>query len=314
MENKIVIESIDVGKRLDQFLQEKLTDFSRAHIQNAILKGQVKIIRNSKILENNEKNNKKSLKNGEKLKINDNILYFFEEPKEIDLKPENLFLDIIYEDDDLAVINKPQGLVVHPCSSCRDKTLVNGLLYQIKNLSGINGEIRPGIVHRIDKDTCGLLLVAKNDKSHFDLSKQIANKTCSRKYLALIEGSFKNPDGVVETLIGRDIKNRKRMAVVKENGRIAITEYKTVDSFKNYSLVEFSLKTGRTHQIRVHSKFLNHPIVGDLIYGGADKFGLNGQFLCAYKISFIHPTTKKNMEFQIELPDKFKKIINNLDK
>jgi 23S rRNA pseudouridine1911/1915/1917 synthase len=308
MENKIIIEEKDIGKRLDQFLQEKLKEFSRSHIQNAISKGEIFLIRNNKILKNNEK----SLKNGEKLKKNDIISYFFEKPKEINLKPENLSLDIIYEDSDLAIINKPQGLVVHPCVSCPEKTLVNGLLYQIKDLSGINGEIRPGIVHRIDKDTCGLLLIAKNDKAHVELSKQIANKTCSRKYLALIKGSFKNDSGMIETLIGRDKKDRKRMAVVKEDGRIAITEYKTVEKFRDYSLVEFSLKTGRTHQIRVHAKHLNHPIVGDIVYGGIDKFGLKGQFLCAYKIEFIHPTTKEKKIFQIELPENFKKIINDL--
>lgn len=312
MENKIIIDELNIGKRLDQFLQEKLPEFSRAHIQNAISKGEIKLIRKEKILGNNEKNGEKSLKNGEKLKNNDIISYFFEKPKEINLKPENLFLNIVYQDKDLAVINKPQGLVVHPCESCPDNTLVNGLLFQIKDLSGINGVIRPGIVHRIDKDTCGLLLIAKNDKAHIELSKQIASKVCSRKYLALIEGAFKEPNGKVETLIGRDKKDRKRMAVVLENGRLAITEYKTIEYFKNYSLVEFSLKTGRTHQIRVHSKYLNHPIVGDLIYGGADKFGLKGQFLCAYEIAFKHPTTKQEMKFQIELPDNFKQILKNI--
>jgi 23S rRNA pseudouridine1911/1915/1917 synthase len=316
------IEEKDVGERLDKYLENQFKDFSRSHIQNAISKGQVQLIRGNKILKNeasplfkNDKQNNKeglALKNGEKLKKNDKISCFFEKPKEINLKPQDLSLEIIYEDSDLAVINKPQGLVVHPCTSCPNATLVNGLLFQIKDLSGINGEIRPGIVHRIDKDTCGLLIIAKNDKAHVELSRQIANKTCSRKYLGLIEGSLKNDCGVVQTLIGRDKKDRKKMAVVKEGGRVAITEYKTIEYFDGYSLVEFSLKTGRTHQIRVHAKYLNHPIVGDIVYGGINKFGLKGQFLCAYKISFIHPSTKQEMSFEIKLPDNFQNILNDL--
>ncbi len=301
---EITIKENNVGKRLDQFLQETYPEFSRSHIQNAISKATIVLERNGKIL----------LKNGEKLKSGDKIIINITQPKQIDIQPQNMNIDIVYEDADLAVINKPQGLVVHPCTSCPSGTLVNGLLYQIKNLSGINGEIRPGIVHRIDKDTCGLLLVAKNDKAHVELSKQISNKTCSRKYLALIEGTFKEQEGKIQTLIGRDKKDRKKMAVVQENGRVAITEYKTVEYFDKYSLVEFSLKTGRTHQIRVHAKYLNHSIVGDITYGGAEKFGLKGQFLCAYKISFIHPTTLKPMEFEIKLPDNFNKILDLLRK
>ncbi|MDD4110285.1 MAG: RluA family pseudouridine synthase [Clostridia bacterium] len=325
MENKnniILVDDCDVGKRLDQYLQICFPDFTRSHIQNTIERGEITLIRGNKILKNTEiKNNKEqenekiqfnSLKNGEKLKKNDKISYFFEKPREINLKPENLLLDIVYEDDDLAVINKPQGLVVHPCISCPNKTLVNGLLFQIKNLSGINGEIRPGIVHRIDKDTCGLLLVAKNDKAHVDLSRQIASKTCSRKYLALIENTFKEESGTITTQIDRDKKDRKKMAVVSSGGRIAITQYKTKEIFDKYSLVEFSLKTGRTHQIRVHAKYLNRPIVGDVLYGNKDKFGLKGQFLCAYKISFIQPTTKEKMEFEIELPQDFQNILKSL--
>lgn len=304
-ENVILVKDDDVGKRLDQFLQSYFPDLTRSHIQKAIERGEISLLRNNKII----------IKNGEKLRKNDKISYFFEKPREINLEPENLSLDIIYEDDDLAVINKPQGLVVHPCVSCPDKTLVNGLLYQIKNLSGINGEIRPGIVHRIDKDTCGLLLIAKNDKAHVELSRQIANKTCSRKYLALIEGKFKEGSGTIQTQIGRDKKDRKKMAVVLQNGRTAITEYDTKEIFDKYSLVEFSLETGRTHQIRVHAKYLNHPIVGDVLYGKKEnKFGLKGQFLCAYMISFIHPTTKEKMQFKIELPKNFKEILNILRK
>jgi 23S rRNA pseudouridine1911/1915/1917 synthase len=332
VENKINIEQKDVDKRLDLFLQELYPEFSRAHIQNAILSGGIYLLRGSKIfrnLQNEVKKPKKdikkgkekkkdkaeaydSLKNGEKLKVGDLIVCNFGESKKIDLQPQNIDFEIVYEDSDLAVINKPRGLVVHPCLSCTSGTLVNGLLYSLKDLSGINGEIRPGIVHRLDKDTCGLLLVAKNDRAHVELSKQLSEKTCSRKYLALIEGTLKQQSGRIEALIARDKKDRKRMAVVAENGKIAVSEYRTVEYLNGYSLVEFTLKTGRTHQIRVHAKYLNHPIVGDLTYGGADKFGLKGQFLCAYQIAFIHPTTKKQMSFQIDLPDEFKKILENL--
>lgn len=294
----------DKGKRLDFFLQERYPSFSRSHIQNNLKNETSFILRNGK----------KIFKAGEKLRIGDEICFEIEEPKEIEMKAQEVDFEIIYQDGDLAVVNKPQGLVVHPCNSCKENTLVNGLLKEIKDLSGINGELRPGIVHRIDKNTCGLLLVAKNDFAHVELSKQIEKKTCKRKYLALIEGTLKEQEGRIETLIGRDKKDRKKMAVLKEGGKVAITEYKTVEYFKNFSLVEFSLKTGRTHQIRVHAKYLNHPIVGDGEYGGAEKFGLKGQFLCAYKIEFVHPRTKEKMVFEIELPENFKKVLNLLGK
>ena len=283
-------------------MQEKFPDFSRSNIQNNLKKETAFLIRNGK----------KIFKAGETLRVLDEIVFEAEPPKEINVKAQKVSFEIIYQDSDLAVVNKPQGVVVHPCNSCKENTLVNGLLSEIKDLSGINGELRPGIVHRIDKNTCGLLLVAKNDFAHVELSKQIAEKTCKRKYLALIEGTLKNQSGRLETFLGRDKKNRKRMAVVSEaekDARLAITEYETKEYFKNYSLVEFSLKTGRTHQIRVHAKHLNHPIVGDSEYGGVERFGLVGQFLCAYKIEFVHPRTNKVMRFEIELPDNFQKIL-----
>lgn len=294
----------DKGKRLDFFLQERYPNFSRSHIQNNLKNESSFILRNGK----------KIFKAGENLRLGDQIVFEIEKPKEIEIKAQKVDFEIVFQDSDLAVVNKPQGLVIHPCNSCKENTLVNGLIGEIKDLSGINGELRPGIVHRIDKNTCGLLLVAKNDFAHNDLSKQIAEKTCKRKYLALIEGTLKEQEGRIETLIGRDKKDRKKMAVLKEGGKTAITEYRTVEYFDGYSLVEFSLKTGRTHQIRVHAKHLNHPIVGDKEYGGAEKFGLLGQFLCAYKIEFVHPRTKEKMFFEIQLPEKFKKILNSLRK
>lgn len=303
------ISEEDFGKRLDIFLQEKLSDFSRSHIQNSIKSEESYILRNGK----------KLTKSGELLKPGDQVFCVVNPPKQVQIKPEKVDFEIIYQDEDVAVINKPQGVVVHPCASCPDGTLVNGLLNEISDLSGINGELRPGIVHRIDKDTCGLLLIAKNDKAHVELSKQIEKKTCSRKYLGLIEGTLKEQEGTVETLIGRDNKDRKKMKAfpLSDSGRnlkLAVTNYRTVEYFKNYSLIEFSLKTGRTHQIRVHAKYLNHPLVGDKTYGGAKKFGLKGQFLCAYKIKFVHPTTKNEMEFEIDLPENFSKILENLRK
>lgn len=292
---KTIITEKEKGKRLDSFLQEILPNFSRSNIQNNLKTGNSFLSRGGKIIK----------KAGESLRVGDEIIFEVTPPKQVKLLPQEVEFEIIYQDEDLAVINKPQGVVVHPCSSCKSGTLVNGLLKQIKDLSGINGELRPGIVHRIDKNTCGLLLVAKNDFAHVSLSKQISEKVCLRRYIALIEGAFKEPEGCIETLIGRDKKNRKKMAAYliesnMPNCKVAITEYKTVEYFKNYSLVEFSLKTGRTHQIRVHSKFLNHPIVGDSTYGGVERFGLKGQFLCAYKIEFIHPRTQEKKSFEID--------------
>lgn len=307
MEFKILED--DLGKRLDVFLQEKFPNFSRSHIQNSIKKEDSYILRNCK----------KLTKSGEIIKKGDQIFSVVNPPKEVEIRPEKVDFEIVYQDEDLAVINKPQGVVVHPCSSCPGGTLVNGLVFQLDDLSGINGELRPGIVHRIDKNTCGLLLIAKNDFAHVELSKQIAEKTCSRKYLGLIEGAFREQEGTVETLIGRDPKDRKKMKAFplsdcSKNLKRAVTDYRTVEYLKDFSLIEFSLRTGRTHQIRVHAKYLNHPIAGDEVYGGAKKFGLYGQFLCAYKIKFVHPKTKQEMEFEIELPEKFSKILENLRK
>ena len=306
---EILIKEEDLGKRLDVFLLGRFPNLSRNNIQNNLKSENSFLLRKGK----------KFFKPGEILKSGDVVFFNPLEPKAVSTKPQDIPFEIVYEDDDLAVVNKPQGVVVHPCLSCPEGTLVNGLLLKIKNLSSINGEIRPGIVHRLDKQTCGLMLIAKNDFAHANLSKQISEKTCKRKYLGLIEGAFKQPEGSIETLIGRDRKDRKRMAAfplsdTSKGLKRAKTNYKTVEYYNGYSLVEFSLETGRTHQIRVHSKFLNHPIVGDLTYGGAKKFGLSGQMLCAHKISFTHPRTKENLEFEIQLPENFLKILNNLKK
>lgn len=289
----------DVKTRLDSFLYELDNRFTRSHYKNLIEEGHVLV-------------NSKKVKAGYALKLNDVVSVEMIPARPIETLPQNIPLDIVYEDEDLAVINKPKGMVVHPANGNWDGTLVNALLYNIKDLSGINGEIRPGIVHRLDKDTSGLLVVAKNDFAHVALSKQIADKTCKRIYLALVIGNMPNDSGVVANYLGRDPKNRLRYAVVDNGGKYAETHYKVLTRYKDYSLVEFELKTGRTHQIRVHCKYLNHPIVGDDLYGGKSKFKTDGQMLHAYKLSFYHPRTNKYMEFEAQLPEYFQKILSNL--
>lgn len=237
------------------------------------------------------------------------------EPQRLDLTPQDIPIEIVYEDDDIAVINKPQGLTVHAGSGNLTGTLVNALLYRLKSLSSINGVIRPGIVHRIDKDTSGLLVVAKNDTAHLSLSAQIADKSCCREYLALCEGIYKDDTGTVETYIGRHPTDRVKMAVVpKDRGRLAVTDYEVVKRYaKGYTLVRFRLKTGRTHQIRVHCRYLGHPIVGDPVYGSKkQKFRLNGQLLHAWRLTLAHPATGERMTFEAPLPDYFREVLGVL--
>ena len=298
-EENFLIENEGVGERLDIFLQHKFPSFSRSHIKNMIEKNCVFV-------------NGKQVKSGYKLRENDKISVTIKAPEKISTEEEDVPFDIVYEDDDVVVVNKPQGLVVHPCTSTKCGTLVNGLLHRVKNLSGINGVLRPGIVHRLDKDTSGLLVVAKNDKAHIALQEQIKNKTCKRIYLAVLTGNLKEDSGEIVTKIARDKKDRKKMAVA-DIGREAITNYRVLERFKDVCLVEFSLKTGRTHQIRVHAKYLNHPVVGDKVYGKEVK-GLNGQLLHAYKLSFIHPTTGKEVSFTAPLPDYFENYLQKLRK
>lgn len=291
MIENIITNEDQKGLRLDVFLLEKHPEFSRSHIKNLIEKGLVKV-------------NGKVVKAGYALKNGENIEIEVQKPEAISTDAEDVDFEIVYQDEDLAVINKPQGLVVHPCSSTKSGTLVNGLLYKIKDLSGINGQLRPGIVHRLDKDTSGLLVVAKNDFAHVRLAEQIKNKTCHRNYLAVLDGNLKENEGRIETFIKRDPKDRMKMSV-QGSGRVAITDFKVLKRFEKCCLVEFALQTGRTHQIRVHSKYLNHPIVGDRLYGKEVK-GLAGQLLHAYKISFVHPRSGELMTFEADLPDYFK--------
>ena len=296
---KYEVNEQDVKKRLDMLILEKFPNLTRSRIKNLIDSGE--------ILLNGEK-----VKSGEKVRKGEIISINIIEDQPLNAKAENIDFEIVYEDKDLLVINKPQGLVVHPCSSTKTGTLVNGLLAKVTDLSGINGVLRPGIVHRLDKNTSGLMLVAKNDFAHLSLAKQIKDKTCKRKYLALLEGNLKEDSGRIETYLDRSKKDRKKIAV-SETGKLAITDYKVIQRFQKNCLVEFSLLTGRTHQIRVHSAYLNHPVVGDDVYGRGEK-DLMGQLLHSYKITFIHPRTGEELTFETDLPEYFKKYLFKLKK
>ncbi len=286
-------------KRLDLFVCEN-TELTRSRVKKLVEDGKITL-------------NGKPCKAGDSLKAGDVIDIVIEEPLKLDLTPQNIGIEIVYQDDDLAVINKPQGLTVHAGGGTNGGTLVNALLYHLDKLSSINGVIRPGIVHRIDKDTSGLLVVAKNDLAHLSLAKQIQQKTCKRIYLALVEGAPKCDNGLIDTLITRSDKDRKLMTVSTVKGRQAITEYTVIKKYQGFSLVEFSLKTGRTHQIRVHCKHINTPIVGDKKYGSKkQKFDLEGQLLHAHKLIFTHPRTGKEMVFTAPLPDYFEKVLSKL--
>lgn len=284
--------------RVDVYLARQL-DFTRSHVKKLCDDGFLTV-------------NGKSAKSNKVLKNGDVVEIVLPENKNLDVEPCDMPLNIVYQDNDIAVIDKPQGLTVHAGSGTNGDTLVNALLYHLDNLSGINGVIRPGIVHRIDKNTSGLLVVAKNDNAHLALAKQLEDKTCHRNYIALLEGVLKTDKGTIDTFIGRSTKDRTKMAVTS-SGRNAITDYKVIKRYTSYTLCEFSLRTGRTHQIRVHAKHLGHPIVGDKEYGFKNqKFNLNGQLLHAYKLEFVHPSTEKKVSFTSELPDYFNKILKGL--
>ncbi len=299
-ESKIAVSESNVGLRLDVFLGSYCKE-SRSHIKNLIEKGNVTV--NCDVVK----------KAGYTLKLGDEIAVMQEEIKQLDLTPRNLPIDIIYEDDDIAVINKAQGMVVHPAAGSYDNTLVNALLYHLKSLSSINGVVRPGIVHRLDKDTSGLLVVAKNDFAHISLQQQIASKSAKRYYYALVDGVVNKDEGIIRNFIDRSSKDRKLMAVSRNNsGREAITLYKVVERFPNYTFMEYELKTGRTHQIRVHSKHMGHTVVGDKQYGGSNKFCLNGQLLHAHKLVLTHPRSGEIMTFSAPLPNYFLQVLNAL--
>ncbi|MDP9751622.1 RluA family pseudouridine synthase [Thermoanaerobacter pentosaceus] len=298
--DKVVLqgEKEDEGKRIDVFLAAEL-DYTRSYIKKLIVDELVFV-------------NGKTVKPSYKVKENDEVVVNIPEAEKIDVLPENIPLDILYEDDDIIVINKPQGMVVHPAPGNYSGTLVNALLYHCKNLSGINGILRPGIVHRLDKDTSGVMVVAKNDKAHISLSNQIKERSVFKKYVAIVEGVIKDEEGKIEAPIGRHPVDRKKMAVI-EDGRYALTLYKVLERFKENTLIEAVIKTGRTHQIRVHMAFIGHPVVGDPVYGfKKQKFKLKGQALHSRVLGFIHPTKGVYMEFEAPLPEYFKKLIEIL--
>jgi 23S rRNA pseudouridine1911/1915/1917 synthase len=300
METKefIVDENLE-NTRLDLFLSQQMEDKSRSYIQGLIEKSHVKV-------------NGIAKKSNYKLKLKDKVHIVVPDPVGLNIESEDIPLDIVYEDSDVIVVNKPQGMVVHPASGIYTGTLVNALLKHCKDLSGINGVTRPGIVHRIDKDTSGVLVVAKNDRAHNKLAEQFKDHSMTRSYVALVEGILKKDEGTVDAALGRHPVERIKISVLKD-GKRAVTHYKVLEKFKNNTLVECVLETGRTHQIRVHMAHIGHPLVGDPVYGyKKQKFNLNGQMLHAQKLGFIHPSTNEYIQFESDLPDYFKKIINIL--
>ena len=296
---KLYVSSETAGARIDKWLSDNIDDLSRSSIQRMLK-------------ENNILINSQSVSKNYKLQTNDVIDINIPEPKELDVIPQNIPVDIVYEDDDLLVVNKPKGMVVHPAAGNPDGTLVNALLYHCKGrLSSINGVIRPGIVHRIDKYTSGLLIVAKTDKAHTNLAKQIKEHSFKREYVGIVCGRMSDENGTVNAPIGRHKLNRKKMCVTDKNSKKAITHYEVLETFDKYSLLKFRLETGRTHQIRVHMSYIGHPILGDDVYGKSFK-GIDGQCLHAKKIGFVHPTTEEYMEFDSELPEYFDNILKKV--
>lgn len=296
---ELIVQDLTDKTRLDVFLAQE-TGWTRSQVKLQIDCGKVFV-------------NEKVQKSGFLVKNNDKIKLFFEK-NALDSKaePENIPLNIVFEDNDFAIINKPQGMVVHPAPGAYNHTLVNALLFHFESLSKEGDLVRPGIVHRIDKDTSGLLVVAKNDKAHASLAAQIAEHSCRRHYIALLEGNLKDDNGRIETFIGRSEKDRKIMAV-KNEGKVAITNYNVIKRFKDYCLVEFVLETGRTHQIRVHAKHLGHPIVGDKTYGFKNqRFNLDGQLLHAYKLELTHPTSGERKTFECGIPDYFESLLKKI--
>lgn len=297
------IETDDVNKRVDVFLNEEMEDVSRSALQKNIEKGNITV------------NGEKISKNY-KLRLGDIVEAELPPPENIDIVLEDIPLDIMYEDDDLIVINKPQNMVVHPAPGHYTGTLVNALMFHCgDNLSGINGVLRPGIVHRIDKDTSGVLVIAKSDLAHKGLSEQLAEHSMKRVYNAIVYNSFSEESGTVDRNIDRSKNDRKKMAVVMQGGRNAVTHYKVIEKLGKYTWVELQLETGRTHQIRVHMSYIGHPLLGDPVYGPKKcPFNLNGQVLHAKVLGFIHPRTGEYMEFNSKLPDYFSSLIERLKK
>lgn len=298
---EINIVSDEEHQRIDVYISQKLNDISRNSVQKLIIDKNITV-------------NGKEIKANYKVKINDTIKVIIPPPELLDVEAENIPIEIVYEDNDLAVVNKPQGMVVHPAPGHYSGTMVNGLMYHLKNLSTINGVMRPGIVHRLDKNTSGLMLVAKNDKSHNFLAQCLKEHSIDRIYYALVEGNIKEDEGEINAPLGRSEKDRKKRAVTTKNSKEAITNYWVVERYGKYTLMKLKLKTGRTHQIRVHMKHIGHPVVGDDVYGSKiNKFSLEGQLLHSKILGFVHPSTNIYMEFESELPDYFLKVLKIIE-
>ena len=300
MKNVILTDDdISIGVRIDKFLTDKLKAPSRAYVQNIIDKDLVTV-------------NDKVIKSNYKLRCGDEIRVTIPEAEKLEVIPQEIPLDILYEDKDIIVINKPQGMVVHPAAGNKDKTLVNALLHHCEDLSGINGIIRPGIVHRIDKNTSGVLVVAKNDNAHNKLAAQLKEHTMNREYIALVEGRINNEGGTIDAPLGRNPQDGLKYAVVKD-GKHAVTHYSVLQVFDRFTLVACKLETGRTHQIRVHMAYIGHPIVGDPLYGyRKQSFKLEGQLLHARTLGFVHPSTGEYMEYVAPNPEHFQRIISKI--
>lgn len=295
---EVVITEENGNGRIDKVLSTVNPEWSRTQIQQWVKDGAVLV-------------NELTVKQNYKVKIGDHIVIIEPEPEELDIVAEDLSLDIVYEDEDVLVVNKPRGMVVHPAPGHVTGTLVNGLMYQVKDLSGINGVMRPGIVHRIDKDTSGLLMVAKNDLAHVSLVNQLVNKTVTRVYTALVHGHIPHDQGTIDAPIGRDVKDRQSMTIV-DNGKHAVTHFKVLERFGNFTLVECKLETGRTHQIRVHMKYIGYPLAGDPKYGPKKTIEFNGQALHAGTIGFEHPRNGEYYEFTQPLPEDFQTLLTQL--
>ena len=297
----VVFTAEEKGQRLDVFVVERFPELSRSHVQKLIEQGNVLV--DGMVRKANYK-----LRGGEAVQVT------VPQAEPISVEPEDIPLDLLYEDKDIIVVNKARGMVVHPASGVYSGTLVNALLYHCQDLSGINGEIRPGIVHRLDKDTSGVMVCAKNDTAHLDLAEQIRTKTAHRTYWAIVHGNIKEEAGIIKGDIGRHPTDRKKMAIVRENGKPAVTHFKVLERFGEYTLVECQLETGRTHQIRVHMTSIGHPLINDPKYGPkkSSPFAINGQALHSLQLTLTHPVTKEEMTFTAPLPTDMEKILTGL--